>query len=169
MLQNERLFALRIRAKSDLVVGVGNCVCSVSQSEMECIQVNPQHNDGSQEILLMLYGKTVKEQIFALHWKEGKMIKLEFIICDVDFVSWKENLSNKLENIDFPLIVRLLMENSYRTHLASRKINLRSMLALNINIFWWSFISVIADGGSEWPTATSPRFCMKVGPLPSPL
>lgn len=44
------------------------------------------------------------------------------------------------------------------THLASKKINLRSKLALNMNIFVCNLISVMALGGRECPTATSPAF-----------
>lgn len=71
-------------------------------------------------------------------------------------------------NIDFPTTY-VRNNTTQHTHLASRKINLRSMLALNMNMFWCSFISVIADGGSECPTATSPRFWMNAGPGPSPV
>jgi hypothetical protein len=45
----------------------------------------------------------------------------------------------------------------YDKYLASRNISLRSKLALNINILLYILISVIALGGNEWPTATSPK------------
>lgn len=56
-----------------------------------------------------------------------------------------------------------------KTHLASRKISFMSMLARNINMFWCSLISVIAEGGSEWPTATRPRFWTQLCVSPYPL
>lgn len=41
-------------------------------------------------------------------------------------------------------------------YLESRKISFKSKLALNINMLLWSLISVIALGGKDCPTATSP-------------
>lgn len=46
--------------------------------------------------------------------------------------------------------------NEIAAYLESRNINFKSKLALNINMLLWSLISVIALGGKDWPTATSP-------------
>lgn len=65
--------------------------------------------------------------------------------------------------ISFPRALKILYIYIY---LLSRNISFRSMLARNINIFWCNLISVIADGGNEWPTATRPRFWMQLWPSP---
>lgn len=45
------------------------------------------------------------------------------------------------------------------TYLPSKKISLRSKLALNMNMLENILISVTPDGGSECPTAQRPKFC----------
>lgn len=50
------------------------------------------------------------------------------------------------------------LKESLHTYLASKKINFKSRLDRNMNMFWYILISVMALGGSEWPTATRPKF-----------
>lgn len=44
------------------------------------------------------------------------------------------------------------------TYLESTKMTLKSSVARNMNMFECILISVMADGGSEFPTATRPIF-----------
>lgn len=71
------------------------------------------------------------------------------------------HLSNSIctSNREVIKIAQYLTEPPY---LSSRNISFNSILARNMNIFWLSLISVTAEDGSEWPTATSPRFCTQL-------
>lgn len=55
-------------------------------------------------------------------------------------------------------IIKQTLKKQVQTHLASRKMSLRSSEALNMNILECILISVMAEGGSECPTATRPTF-----------
>lgn len=52
-----------------------------------------------------------------------------------------------------------IMNPTYRS---SKNINFISISARNMNIFWFSFISVTWECGSECPTATNPKFCTQL-------
>jgi len=62
-------------------------------------------------------------------------------------------------NLTFSAHYTNCKKKKHCSYLASRKMSLRSRLALNMNMLLNILISVIALGGREWPTVTMPTFC----------